>query len=54
MEHKRLTYGETRLMQLVWDAEPVPSGQLIERCRTELGWQKSTGIRKESGILDRK
>ena len=36
MENKRLTYGETRLMQLVWDAEPVPSGQLIERCRIEL------------------
>ena len=42
MEHKRLTYGETRLMQLVWELGPVASGQLIERCREELGWQKST------------
>ena len=42
MEHKRLTYGEARLMQLVWDAEPVTSGLLIERCRETLGWQKST------------
>ena len=53
MERKRLTYGETRLMQLVWDAEPVPSGQLIERCRTELGWQKSTGYTMLKKLADR-
>ena len=53
MERKRLTYGETRLMQLVWDAEPVPSGQLIERCRTELGWQKSTGYTMLKKLADK-
>ena len=42
MERKRLTYGETRLMQLIWDGEPLPSGTLTEQCLRELGWKKST------------
>ena len=53
MEHKRLTYGETRLMQLVWDAEPVPSGQLIEHCREALGWQKSTSYTMLKKLADK-
>ena len=42
MKRKRLTYGETRLMQLIWDGEPLASGALTERCLRELGWKKST------------
>ena len=37
MEGKRLTYGETRLMQLIWDNEPLPSSRLTEICLRELG-----------------
>ena len=27
---------------MVWDAEPVGSGHLVELCREKLGWKKST------------
>ena len=42
MERKRLTYGEARLMQLIWDSEPLLSNQLTEKCLAALGWKKST------------
>ena len=29
-------------MAVVWESEPVPSGQLAKLCRERLGWQKST------------
>lgn len=33
---------ETRFAGIIWDREPVPSGDLIAICRDELGWNKST------------
>ncbi len=42
MEDLRLCQSEARFMAVVWDAEPVPSGQLAKLCRERLGWQKST------------
>jgi predicted transcriptional regulator len=42
VESKRLSYGEARFLDLIWDHEPVPSGQLVELCREKLGWKKST------------
>ena len=42
MEHKRLTYGESRFLEVIWENQPVPSGKLVELCREKLGWQKST------------
>ena len=42
MEGNRLTYGETRLMHLIWEHAPLLSNQLTEICLRELGWKKST------------
>lgn len=42
MEGKRLSYGESRFMDIIWENEPVPSGRLVELCRERLGWKKST------------
>ncbi len=42
MELKRLFDGELRLMHIIWDHEPVPSGRLVELCLEKLGWKKST------------
>ena len=42
MENKRLSYGEARFMEIIWDHEPVPSGKLVELCLEKLGWKKST------------
>ncbi|MDY3282343.1 BlaI/MecI/CopY family transcriptional regulator [Dysosmobacter sp.] len=42
MEEIRLCDSEYRFLQVVWEAAPVPSGQLAELCRQRLGWKKST------------
>ena len=42
MEAKRLSYGEGRFLNLIWENEPIPSGRLVELCSEKLGWQKST------------
>ena len=42
MERKRLSNGEARFLDVIWDNEPVNSGRLVELCREKLGWKKST------------
>ena len=42
MEFKRLSNGEARFLDIIWENEPVPSGRLVELCRERLGWKKST------------
>ena len=52
MEDYKLYDAEYRLMDLVWQAEPVNSTQLARRCRDKFGWSKSTAfnlIRKLAG-----
>lgn len=34
--------SEYRLLNLVWDNAPVPSGQLVKLCQEAFGWKKST------------
>lgn len=38
----RLAEAEFRFMNIVWDNEPVASGNLVKLCRDQLGWKKST------------
>ncbi|MGE4485914.1 MAG: BlaI/MecI/CopY family transcriptional regulator [Oscillospiraceae bacterium] len=33
---------ETRFAELMWDSEPISSGDLVKLCEKELGWKKST------------
>ena len=42
MEHLRLAESEYRFAIIVWENEPVGSGDLVTICRKELGWKKST------------
>lgn len=42
METYHLCDSEYRFMQVAWAAAPVGSGQLVELCRDQLGWKKST------------
>ncbi len=37
-----LCESEYRFALLVWQHEPIPSGQLAKLCLNELGWKKST------------
>ena len=41
-EPLRLDDGEYRFACLVWDNEPLPSGQLVALAAEGLGWKKST------------
>ena len=53
MEGNRLTYGETRLMHLIWNHAPLPSSQLTEICLRELGWKKSTTYTMLKKLVDK-
>ena len=42
MEEYRLGPVETRFAELIWQHEPLTSGELVRLCQKELGWKKST------------
>lgn len=42
MEKCKLGAMETKFAELVWDNEPISSGDLVRLCDTELTWKKST------------
>ena len=37
MENLKLCESDYRFMTVIWDNEPVASGQLVELCRQQLG-----------------
>ena len=39
---ERLTDGELRLMEVLWDLAPINSTQLVAACKERLSWSKST------------
>lgn len=41
MENK-LGVVESRFADIVWENEPLASGQLVKLCEEKLGWKKST------------
>lgn len=42
MDYTKLCDSEYRFMQIVWVHAPLGSGKLVELCRQQLGWKKST------------
>lgn len=42
MEERRLGAVESRFADLIWDGEPLSSGELVKKCEKELNWKKST------------
>ena len=42
MDEMRLGVVETRFADIIWQNEPIPSGELVKLCEAELGWKKST------------
>lgn len=42
MEERKLGVVEARFAEIIWRSAPIPSGALVELCRHELGWKKST------------
>lgn len=49
----RLAEGEYRFACLVWDHEPLPSGELVKRAADALGWKKSTTYTVLKKLCDR-
>jgi len=42
MKHYRLGAMETRFADLIWENEPISSGDLVKLCEKEFSWKKST------------
>lgn len=42
MEQLKLCESEYRFAAIVWENEPLGSGELVKFCRQILGWKKST------------
>lgn len=57
MDSLKLCESDYRFMLVVWENEPVASGNLVVLCKEKLGWKKSTTytvLRKmcEKGLLE--
>ena len=42
MEEVKLGYVESRFADIIWQNEPLTSGELVKLCREKLEWKKST------------
>ena len=42
VEQLKLSESEYRFARIVWENEPLGSGELVKLCEQELGWKKST------------
>lgn len=42
MDTIKLGDGEYRFACIIWEQEPIASGELVKLCEKELGWKKST------------
>lgn len=53
MNDLKLCDSDYRFMTVVWDNEPVGSGQLVRLCQDRLGWKKSTTYTVLRKLCDR-
>ena len=42
MEKYKLFDAELKFMNIIWDEEPIKSGDWVKVCNEKLGWKKST------------
>lgn len=42
MKEYRLTEAESKIADIIWENEPILSPNLVELCKDELNWKKST------------
>lgn len=42
MGNYKLTESEERFAELIWEYEPIQSGDLVKLCQEEIKWKKST------------
>ena len=53
MEETRLGAVESRFADLIWENEPLSSGELVKLCQRELRWKKSTTYTVLKKLCDR-
>lgn len=54
MEQYRLGEMEQKFADLIWNKEPVTSGELVKLCEQEFSWKKSTTYTMLKRLCDRK
>ncbi|WP_347489760.1 BlaI/MecI/CopY family transcriptional regulator [Desulfoscipio sp. XC116] len=54
MENYKLGAMETKFAELMWEHEPITSGQLVKLCAKEFSWKKSTTYTMLRRICQRK
>ena len=42
MEEMKLGIVEAKFADIIWQSEPIASGELVKICEATLGWKKST------------
>lgn len=42
MNEYQLTESEEKFAELIWQNEPIGSGELVKLCEKEMNWKKST------------
>lgn len=42
MKEYKLTETEEKFAELIWEKEPIGSGNLVKLCEIEMNWKKST------------
>ncbi|WAA12651.1 BlaI/MecI/CopY family transcriptional regulator [Fervidibacillus halotolerans] len=42
MKELKLTDSERKFAELIWEHEPISSGELVKLCEKEMNWKKST------------
>ena len=42
MEELKLAESDYRFLCIVWEHQPLPSGELVKLCAEKLGWKKPT------------
>ena len=53
MEELKLCESDYRFMNIIWENEPLSSGELVTACSRELGWKKSTTYTILKRLCDR-
>ncbi|MBQ2824937.1 MAG: BlaI/MecI/CopY family transcriptional regulator [Clostridia bacterium] len=53
MDDKKLGAVEAKFADLIWQNEPLGSGELVKLCESELNWKKSTSYTVLKKLCDR-
>ena len=53
MDDMKLVAIESRFANMIWEHEPIPSGELVKLCADQLQWKKSTTYTVLRKLCDR-